>query len=185
MQAQYREPLDLPTVQKHSSLHHSAPRAGCRIDSQVAWRSSKDTFPEDFVDESCLGPHRVNRAHWPTKENMLNFAIFLIFAVHRKNGLRLPQMGPRGFFATNPDLADILGRTDLDFENFICLIVWTPNFWISNFRNFWISRSQDFQIPRLRPGPGLGGGVLEHSAVAPRWLPDHKVGEIQGTRTIP
>ena len=27
-------------------------------------------------------------------------------------------MGPGGFFPTNPDLADILGRTDLDFENF-------------------------------------------------------------------
>ena len=26
--------------------------------------------------------------------------------------------GPGGFFPTNPDLADILGRTDLDFENF-------------------------------------------------------------------
>ena len=27
-------------------------------------------------------------------------------------------MGPGGFFPTNPDLADILGRTDFDFENF-------------------------------------------------------------------
>ena len=26
-------------------------------------------------------------------------------------------MGPGCFFPTNPDLADILGRTDLDFEN--------------------------------------------------------------------
>ena len=30
-------------------------------------------------------------------------------------------MGPGGFFPTNPDLADILGRTDLDFENFYFL----------------------------------------------------------------
>ena len=29
-----------------------------------------------------------------------------------------PQMGPGGFVPTNPDLADILGRTDLDFDNF-------------------------------------------------------------------
>ena len=27
-------------------------------------------------------------------------------------------MGPGGFFPTNPDLADILGRTDFDFEKF-------------------------------------------------------------------
>ena len=27
-------------------------------------------------------------------------------------------MGPGGFFPTNPDLADILERTDFDFENF-------------------------------------------------------------------
>ena len=27
-------------------------------------------------------------------------------------------MGPGGFFPTNPDLADILGDTDFDFENF-------------------------------------------------------------------
>ena len=27
-------------------------------------------------------------------------------------------MGPGGFFLANPDLADILGRTDFDFENF-------------------------------------------------------------------
>ena len=30
-------------------------------------------------------------------------------------------MGPGGFFPTNPDLADILGRTDFDFENFYFL----------------------------------------------------------------
>ena len=88
-------------------------------------------------------------------------------------------MGPGGFFPTNPDLADILGRTDLDFDFFIFFIFWIPN--------FWISRSPDFQIPRSRPGPGLGGlgparALLRGGFAA---LPDHKVGEIQGTRTIP
>ena len=43
--------------------------------------------------------------------------MFYIFLVHGKNGLRWPQIGPGGFFPTNPDLADILGRTDLDFDN--------------------------------------------------------------------
>ena len=38
-----------------------------------------------------------------------------------KNCLRWPQIGPGGSFPTNPDLADNLGRTDLDFENFYFL----------------------------------------------------------------
>ena len=96
-------------------------------------------------------------------------------------------------------------------EDFFLLIQTLPTFWaeriwilrsfiFSNFwiPNFWISRSPDFQIPRSRPRPSLGGlgparALLRGgSAVAPQWLrggsaalPDHKVGEIQGTRTIP
>ena len=55
-------------------------------------------------------------------------------------------MGPGGFFPTNPDLADILGRADLDFENF-------------HFFDFLDSKFLDFQVPRfpeIWPGPGLG-----------------------------
>ena len=37
-------------------------------------------------------------------------------------------MGPGGFFPTNPDLADILGRTDFDFENFYFLDFLGPKF---------------------------------------------------------
>ena len=29
-----------------------------------------------------------------------------------------PKWGQEDFFLANPDLADILGRTDFDFENF-------------------------------------------------------------------
>ena len=43
---------------------------------------------------------------------------FRISTAQAKNGPRWPQMGPGGFFPTNPDLADILGRTDFDFEDF-------------------------------------------------------------------
>ena len=45
----------------------------------------------------------------------------------------MPQMapnGPGGFFPTNPDLADILGRTDLDFEH-VSFVFLDPPFWIS------------------------------------------------------
>ena len=48
-------------------------------------------------------------------------------------------MGPVGFFPTNPNLADMLGDTDFDFEKFYLFgIVGVPNF-------------PDFQIP----GPDL------------------------------
>ena len=46
-----------------------------------------------------------------------------------------PKWGPRGLFAANPDLADILGRMDLDFENLYFLDLLDPTF-------------LDFQVPR-------------------------------------
>ena len=45
-----------------------------------------------------------------------------------KIGLRWPQIWPGRFFPTNPDLADILGRTDLSFENFYFFYFWDPKF---------------------------------------------------------
>ena len=53
---------------------------------------------------------------------------FLIFLAYGKNGLRWPQLGPGGFFPTNPDLADILGRTDLNFEKFYFFDFLDPKF---------------------------------------------------------
>ena len=61
---------------------------------------------------------------------------FAFFRPHIKSCLKWHQMRPPGFFRTNPGLADILGRTDLDFDIFFSI------FWIPNF---WISRSPDFQ----------------------------------------
>ena len=57
-----------------------------------------------------------------------------------------PKWGREGIFPANPDLADILGRTDLDFENF-------------HFGYFLSSKFLDFQVPRFPksgPWPGLG-----------------------------
>ena len=53
-----------------------------------------------------------------------------------------PKWGQEDFFPTNPDLADILGRTDLDFENFY-------------FFDFLDPKFLDFQVPRFpKSGPG-------------------------------
>ena len=45
-----------------------------------------------------------------------------------------PKWGQEVLFATNPDLADILGDTDFDFENF-CFWIWLD------------SKIPDFQVP--------------------------------------
>merc|ERR1711995_271713 len=98
-------------------------------------------------------PNRVNRAHWPTKENSQKLQIFCIFPAHAKNWPRWPQMGPGVFFPTNPDLADILGDMDFDFEN--CC------FWIPLYPKFQDFQVADFQKSGLGPGwaPRLGRGV--------------------------
>ena len=56
------------------------------------------------------------------------FCILYFFAAHEKNNLRWPQLGPGGFFPANPDLADNLGRTDLDVDNFNVFVFWDPKF---------------------------------------------------------
>ena len=51
-------------------------------------------------------------------------------------------MWPGGFFPTNPDLADILGRTDLNFEKLHLFDFLDPtflNFQVPRSPNFWIS----------------------------------------------
>ena len=69
------------------------------------------------------------------QKNTQNLPICCISPAHGKIGLKWPQMGPRGFFPTNPDLADILGDTDFDFEIYI--------FW-----DFLDSNFPDFQAPK-------------------------------------
>ena len=57
----------------------------------------------------------------------------------------MPEIAPNGagrcFFPTNPDLADILGDTDFDFDN---LYIWY--FLYPRFPDSWIRRFLDSQI---------------------------------------
>ena len=77
-----------------------------------------------------------------------------------------PKWGPRGLFPANPDLADILGRTDLNFQNFQFVFFCIPNVWIfrspilqiSKFpgpqiSKFPVSKFPDFQTPPPAPPP--------------------------------
>ena len=62
--------------------------------------------------------------------------------------------GQEDFFPTNPDLADILGRTDLDFEIFY-------------FFDFLYSKFLDFQVPDFQNlAPGRAWAMLEPSGPA-------------------
>ena len=71
--------------------------------------------------------------------------VFLFFSVHGENCLGWPKWGREFFFPTNPDLADILGRTDLNFETFYVFHFLDPKF-------------LDFQVPRyLKSGLGRAG----------------------------
>ena len=59
-----------------------------------------------------------------------------------------PKWGREDLFPANPDLADILGDMDLDFENF-------------NFEDFLDSKFVDFQFPDLKicPAPAVSGNL--------------------------
>ena len=77
-----------------------------------------------------------------------------------------PKWGQEDFSPTNPDLADILGRTDFDFENFYFFDFLDPNFPDFQVPDFQISRNLAWaQLgPGLGPawarlGPGLGPGL--------------------------
>ena len=65
---------------------------------------------------------------WAERILILRVSIFSICPAHAKKGLKGSQMGPGGFFRTNPDPADILGDMDFDFENFYLLDVLDPKF---------------------------------------------------------
>ena len=56
-----------------------------------------------------------------------------------------PKWGREDFFPANPGLANILGRTDLDFENLYFFYLFDPKF-------------LDFQVLRFpKSGPGRAG----------------------------
>ena len=67
-----------------------------------------------------------------------------------------PKWGQEDFFQLfQPDLADILGRTDLEFENV-------------HFFHFVDPKFLHFQVPRFpKARPGLGLGAM--AKVRPMW----------------
>ena len=65
-----------------------------------------------------------------------------------------PKWGQEDFFPTNPDLADMLGRMDSNFDDFYFLDFLDPrflDFQVPRSPNSQISRSPDFQTPPASP----------------------------------
>ena len=60
----------------------------------------------------------------PPRKNTLT-SVFRFFRPTQKMGPDGPKCGQEDFFPTNPDFADILGRTDFDFENLYFFDVFT------------------------------------------------------------
>ena len=84
------------------------------------------------------------------------WAIFGFFRPTQKMGPDGPKWGQDDFFPTNPDLADILGRMDLDFDKFYFLDFLDPNFPDFQVPDFHISRNLAWA--RLaKAGPGWAG----------------------------
>ena len=89
-----------------------------------------------------------------------------------------PKWGREDLFPTNPDLANILGRTDLIFDNFFFFDFLDPNnlnFQVPKSQNFWMPRSPDLQIPRIPDFqvprfPDAAGGAAGGAAGAGRIL---------------
>ena len=65
-------------------------------------------------------------------------------------------------FVPTPDLADILGYTDLNFENLYFYFFWIPAFQISG--------SQISKFPEIWLGPSLGRAGLRPWARKAPWL---------------
>ena len=108
-----------------------------------------------------LALYRSHAYHQRKRHNICNAWIFL---VHREVDLRWHEIWP-GCFPTNPDLANMLGDMDFDFE-FFCLI---PNFQIFRLLDFQKSgMGQAWVGPGLRQvGPPVSSVV--HINFAAQW----------------
>ena len=106
-------------------------------------------------------------AHWHTKENKQKIIFFCFVRSMDKMAWDGPKQGQEDYFPTNPDLADILGRTDLDFDIFYVFDLFASqisrflgsqnmyftNIWISRLPKIWISRLPNIWISWLPKSP--------------------------------
>ena len=100
-----------------------------------------------------IAPPRVD-SRWKIGKVFASFVFFCFLFLFRSME-KMPQMAPNRagrifFLLTNPDLANILGRTDLNFENFHLFDFLDPNFLDFQVPKIWISRLPKIWIPGLQ-----------------------------------
>ena len=78
-------------------------------------------FSVEYETANTIAPPRVDSSKGPPRKIGKSLYIFAFFRPTQKMARDGPKWGREDCFPTNPDLADILGRTDLDFENFYIL----------------------------------------------------------------
>ena len=81
-----------------------------------------------------------------------------------------PKWGQEDCFPTNPDLADILSRTDLNFESFYFFDFVEhkfPDIQVPNFQKSGLGRAWAWAGLGLGLGPGLGRGAPRLGRVGP------------------
>ena len=121
-----------------------------------------------------IGPNRVNRAHWPTKENRQNFSIFFaFFRPTQKIGPDGPKWGQEDFFLLIQTLPTFWAERILILRIFIFWIFWIPNFQISRFPDFQKSGlGRAWALGRAGPLGWAAGGALGWAPrVGPRVCP--------------
>ena len=84
-----------------------------------------------------IAPPRVDSSKGPPRKIGILFVFFTFFRPTQKNAREGPKWGREFFFPTNPDLADILGRMDFDFETFYFFDCFDQQF--PDFQDFQIS----------------------------------------------
>ena len=82
--------------------------------------------------------------------NFFFYDFWAFFRPTQKMGPDGPKWAQEDFFPTNPDLADILGRTDFDFENFYFFDFLGPKFLA------WAHLGPSLGPAWAQLGPGLG-----------------------------
>ena len=111
-------------------------------------------------------PPRVDSSKGPPRKIGKILTFFAFFRPTQKMVWDGPKWGREVLFPTNPDLADILGRMDFDFENFLIFGLFGSN--ISRFPRF-----PDFR----KIGPYSSGDHFSESC-SPRTMMQNGIDEI-------
>ena len=109
--------------------------------------------------DSSKGPHRVNRAHWPTMEIDIALAFFVFSGPWKKWPQMAPNRARRIFLLLIQTLPPFWAERILILILFVCWGIFLD----PNFLDFQVSKFPDFQVPRSPnsqiPDPGVAGAA--------------------------